>query len=129
MRGKNDVPSVFLTLCRIGEMSRQEIDDSWSKITDKTFLEFSRWLIDETKLSDSQAVGLQKLVEAPQGEEQKALGQLVQTFSPDQKQQASAKLLSSLVANLQEFYNTLYQGKTMEQKQVIDAFLKSKEEN
>lgn len=128
MAGNNDAPDIFLTFCRICEIPQEEITAAWDKITKKTLLDFSQWLVNEAKSSGSQTASLQKLVNAKGGEGEKALQEFVQSVSPDQRQSASAKLLSILATNLKDFYDSLYQGKTLEQKQVINAFLQSKEE-
>lgn len=117
-------PQFFLDYCRICGWSDSETEKAWDEIIQKSLQVFvSR--IDEQFSDKTVKEALDKLAKS---DNNKGLFARFFALLPEEKQkQFSGVFMNTLVKNLDDFYQTLKQSRTPEQKQALEALINRKE--
>lgn len=122
----NNAPKSFLTICKMAGFSEDKIQFLWIDVWEKTISGFLEWLIKDLDLNNEQLQKLEELFLTIENRESKQsiLASLELILSEGQMRLAAEKFAGLFTVNLDNFYTNLRSKMNMEQKQVVDSFIK-----
>lgn len=123
----NTSPKSFITICKIAEIPEEEIQPLWLNIWEKSISELLNWLTSDIDLSDEQLGKTEEVFAniGNSGHEKSIIELLKPILDDNQLKMITDKFADLLTTNLDGFYTDLKAKMTLEQKQVLDSFIKS----
>lgn len=126
-RSMNLAPRSFLDICAITDISEDKAQTIWLDIWEKTILEFLTWLVKDVDLSYEQTKKLgdimSSIVDKTSGD-YNILELIAPILREDQTRLVTEKFAQLFTTNLDDFYTDLKNKMTVEQKQVVNSFVK-----
>lgn len=123
----NNIPENFVTICKIAGFAPEKIQEAWVSLQKKILTSFFQWLEEKGQLTETQAT---KMLEVLKNDEAiLAAGGIWETLAPildDSQLTLTAKALADFfVTGLEEFYASIQGKMTVEQQQVVNAYIDS----
>lgn len=122
-------PKMFTTICAIAEVPDEKINQNWQDTFEKVISDFLNWLINETGLTEKQQGLLEKaltdIVNSQLAKDKSILELVRPILDENQQDEAVDKFAELFTINLENFYTTIKNTMTLEQKQVADSYIKT----
>lgn len=123
-------PVTFLNCCSIAGMDQAQACEIWQEVDRETYREFLTFLVTEIELSSVQLEllnqAMKQICEGKLAEEELKLEKLLLVLNDKQRGHAIDKLAKIYNKNIEERYDGVMAMMTMEQKQVVNAYIKTK---
>lgn len=117
---------VFATLARIASQSEQDVESAWFGIQEKTIRESLLSLIQKENISSIQLKTLQATFNnIIEHKGKNWLGDLFSVLSTQQQSNFIKNLAGSFINNLDAYFAELNKHFTLDQKQVIKAYIQN----
>lgn len=123
-------PVTFLNCCSIAGMDQSKACQIWQEVDRETYREFLTFLVTEIELSHVQMELLKQAMQLINGgklsDEELKLEKLLLVLNEKQRGHAIDKLAKIYNKNIEERYDGVMAMMSMEQKQVVNAYIKTK---
>ncbi|OGD62978.1 hypothetical protein A2160_04420 [Candidatus Beckwithbacteria bacterium RBG_13_42_9] len=124
----HQTPKTFVAICGMADIEPAQAQEKWLDLWEKTVREFLTWLIKESNLGQKQLQDLEKIlkdVKADVKGKDPLFDTILSLLKPAQQTEAVEKYSQLFVDHLDDFYHDLENNFSLDQKQVLNAYLNS----